>query len=48
MRGTLTTVLLTFTNVFRTVARYGHLCSKAHPMRSGLFLVAAVWLVFRK
>ena len=31
MRGTLTIDLHTFSNVFMTVAVYGHLCSKDHP-----------------
>ncbi len=48
MRGTWTIVLLTLSNVFMTVACYGHLRFKGQLALAGVFLVAAVWLVFRK
>jgi uncharacterized protein (DUF486 family) len=47
MHGTWTIVLLTLSNVFMTVACYGHLRFKGQHALAGLFLVAAVPVVFR-
>jgi uncharacterized protein (DUF486 family) len=46
MRGTWTIVLLTLSNVFMTLAWCGHLQFKGYHELRGLFLVAAVPVVF--